>query len=310
MSVVDELLAAQEAAFAATDPLLPGVARPPEGEVLTAALADGARVAGVLTRNALPEGSPPTLWCALETWELIPLIGDTGGVGIGALLAAWREWVTRIGRLPADSACQVTWPSRDVAAARQFLDHGMVPLSVTAVRLASAEPPPAPITAVTVRRAGLADLDVVVELAMAELAYSAQVGGSVVRRHARSMKRGVLEFAIRQDEPVWLAEEDGIAVGLADCRWTEVTPDSWAASKLPAGIWGYINCLSVLPGARGGHVGQQLMSLVHREFAAANATGSYCYYNPPNPLSSVFWPRQGYRPLWTHWEVRPATALR
>jgi len=24
----------------------------------------------------------------------------------------------------------------------------------------------------------------------------------------------------------------------------------------------------------------------------------------------VFWPRQGYRPLWTIWEVRPAWALR
>jgi hypothetical protein len=38
--------------------------------------------------------------------------------------------------------------------------------------------------------------------------------------------------------------------------------------------------------------------------------GTYLYYNPPNPISSVFWPRQGYRPLWTLWEVRPATALR
>jgi hypothetical protein len=52
------------------------------------------------------------------------------------------------------------------------------------------------------------------------------------------------------------------------------------------------------------------MTHVHATFAAAGVRGSYLYYNPPNPLSSVFWPRQGYRPLWTVWEARPASALR
>jgi hypothetical protein len=40
------------------------------------------------------------------------------------------------------------------------------------------------------------------------------------------------------------------------------------------------------------------------------ATGTFLYFNPPNPLASVFWARQGYRPLWTNWELRPASALR
>lgn len=315
MSVVQELIAAQEASFAAVDPLLPGVAEPPVGQVITAALPDGRRVGGVLVRHVLPEGSPPTLWCAMETCELVPIVGGTGGEGIGTLLAAWREWLTSVGELPADSACQLTWPSRDADATRQFLDHGLLPLSVTAVRLGSRSTNWQSTNAeligtVKVRRAGLTDLEVVLELAMAELEYSALVGGSVLRQEARTMKRGVLEFAIRQDEPVWLAEQDGVAVGLADCRWTEVSPGSWAASRLPPGKWGYINCLSVLPSVRGTRVGQQLMAFVHKEFEAAGATGSYCYYNPPNPLSSVFWPRQGYRPLWTQWEVRPAGALR
>jgi len=52
------------------------------------------------------------------------------------------------------------------------------------------------------------------------------------------------------------------------------------------------------------------MALVHRELHRAGVTGTYLYYNPPNPLSSVFWPRQGYRPLWTIWETRPGWALR
>jgi len=52
------------------------------------------------------------------------------------------------------------------------------------------------------------------------------------------------------------------------------------------------------------------MAHVHQEFHAAGATGTYLYYNPTNPLSSVFWHRQGYRPLWTTWEIHPASALR
>jgi hypothetical protein len=52
------------------------------------------------------------------------------------------------------------------------------------------------------------------------------------------------------------------------------------------------------------------MVAAHREFERAGAIGTCLYYNPPNPLSSVFWPRQGYRPLWTTWQTSPAWALR
>jgi GNAT superfamily N-acetyltransferase len=76
------------------------------------------------------------------------------------------------------------------------------------------------------------------------------------------------------------------------------------------GRWGYVNTVSVLPNARGNGIGRQLMSVAHHDLARHRAIGSYLYYNPANPLSSVFWPRQGYRPLWTIWEIRPSGALR
>jgi hypothetical protein len=34
------------------------------------------------------------------------------------------------------------------------------------------------------------------------------------------------------------------------------------------------------------------------------------HYEQTNPLSAPFWSRQGYRPLWTSWESRPACAVR
>ncbi|MEU4741402.1 GNAT family N-acetyltransferase, partial [Actinosynnema sp. NPDC023658] len=110
--------------------------------------------------------------------------------------------------------------------------------------------------------------------------------------------------------PALLAERDGIAVALAECAVVTSEPGNWTSTRLPHGRWGYVNCVSVLPGARGTGVGRQLMAHAHRELARLGTVGTYLYYNPPNPLSSVFWPRQGYRPLWTMWEVRPAGALR
>jgi len=310
-----QLLAAQAARFGALDPLLPRAGSIPHGRVLTAVLPDGRRVAGVLLTASYPPGSLPSLWSARDVRELVPLVGAAGGCGLDALLHAWRELQERDGVPPADSAAVVTWPSRDVEATRVLLDHGFVPLSVLAVRCPGTPPPPAsgqrgngPPTA-RIRRATPRDLDTVHELAMFELQYSALVGSATLRDDAAELKRGSLRARLLRQDPVWLAELDGVAVALAECSWTEPDPESWAV-RLPPGRWGYVNCVSVRPEVRGTGVGRQLMDRVHDEFHREGSVGTYLYYNPPNPLSSVFWPRQGYRPLWTIWEVRPAGALR
>ena len=90
-----------------------------------------------------------------------------------------------------------------------------------------------------------------------------------------------------------------MVVGLAHCRLLDAEPGSMTGTRLRAGRWGYVNCVSVRPDARGSGVGRRLMAVAHRELARRGATGTFLYYNPPNPLASVFWPRQGYRPLWT-----------
>ncbi|GGP50468.1 GNAT family N-acetyltransferase [Saccharothrix coeruleofusca] len=308
MTVSRGLVEAQSARFAGIDRLLPAVGPPPEGDVITAALPDGTRVAGVVQRKLHERTSPARLWSATEVWELTPLLGGTGAVGMDALLRAWRHRLDRVGPAERDSACVLTWPSRDAEAARALLDHGLVPLTVIAVRLAA--PPPPVAGPLVIRRAGLADLEAVLHLALTELRYSALVGSTVDRPEAAALKRRSLAERLAAGGPAWLAERDGIAVGLAECAVVTAEPGGWAATKLPQGRWAYVNCVSVLPGARGIGVGRQLMAHVHRELHRMGTVGSYLYYNPPNPLSSVFWPRQGYRPLWTVWEVRPAGALR
>jgi GNAT superfamily N-acetyltransferase len=66
----------------------------------------------------------------------------------------------------------------------------------------------------------------------------------------------------------------------------------------------------VLPGRRGAGVGAALVARAHAEMAAAGVALALLHYEQANPLSTPFWARQGYRPLWTSWEARPASAIR
>jgi len=309
--VAGSLLGAQTTRFEQLDPLLPPSAPPPDGHVLTAALPGGERVAAVVTHSLFEPGSATTLWSALDLWEMHPLVGAAGGAGMEVLL---REWARRQARTTTgpDSACLLTWPSRDAESARPLLAHGFAPLTSLAVRPIRTGTPArrAPQAGVTVRLATTADVETVLALELAELAYSSLVGAAVLRPDAEQVKRATVARHFEQGDPMWLAERDGVAVGLAHCRLMDVVADSLIATRLRPGRWGYVNCVSVASDARGSGVGRELMAVAHHELHRRGATGAFLYYNPPNPLASVFWARQGYRPLWTSWELRPASALR
>lgn len=308
MSVVTGLLDAQTTRFERLDPLLPPTAPPPDGHVLTAALRRGDRVAGVLTYREFMPGTATTLWSALELYELHPLLGSAGATGMDALLREWRRLLDRRSAGP-DSACLLTWPSRDAEAAKPLIAHGFVPLTSLAVRTGAPGDRPSP-AGVTVRLATEADLDVVLALELAELEYSAQVGAAIVRPDAKAVKRAALTRHVEQGDPIWLAEQDGVVAGVAHCRLLDVTETGLTGTRLRPGRWGYVNCVSVADSARSAGIGRALMAVAHHELHRRGAIGTFLYFNPPNPLASVFWARQGYRPLWTSWELRPATALR
>lgn len=320
MRSAQELLDTQCARFAALDPALPdGFPLPKDGEPIMAELSGDRAVAGLATHVRHHPGSVQQLWAASETFELFPLLGDQPGAGMDGLLTAWKDWLTRQPDPGLDSGCLVTWPSRDVQATRALLDHGFVPMTSLAVRAASPESNTKLSGTVKVRRAGPADLDVVTELAVTELRYAALVGAAVLRDDAVQLKRQAVQLRLHSPfqsgagrlpaDPVWLAEQQGAPIALAECGWID-TGTQPGGHRLRPGLWGYVNCVSVMEHARGTGIGQQLMALAHREFADAGVVGSYLYYHLANPLSPVFWHRQGYRPLWTMWELRPATALR
>jgi GNAT superfamily N-acetyltransferase len=308
VTATDSLLAAQDERFARLDRVLPPLSPPERGDLISAALPDGRRVAGVVVPTISAPGLPQSLWSATHAWELQPVVGDTGAAGMDALLHAWRRWFEQLGESRGDTAAIVLWPSRDAECARAFLDHGFQPLTVTAVRAAAVRPLAS--MSISVRTATYSDMDVLTELAMAELRYSAMVGAAIVRPDAEAIRRDTMAGRLARDEEIWVAELDGVVVAMAEVGIVPCSPMLKTSRQLPTGRWGYVNCLSVLPGARDSGIGQQLMAVVHNKVAGQCVVGHFLHYNPPNPLSSVFWPRQGYRPLWTQWELRPVSALR
>ncbi|MBB4682926.1 GNAT family N-acetyltransferase [Amycolatopsis jiangsuensis] len=292
--------------FAALDPLLPPPPPEAEGEAIVAVTATGSRVSGVLQRYRHEAGDAALLWSAAQVWQLFPDPATSGTEGFDALLGAFRS---RMDTEPAepDSACVVNWPSRDAEAIRAFLDHGLVPLAALAVRTGQA--PPAPVTGgPDIRCAGPEDFGTVLDLCTTTFDYT-----GLVAHRRRDQTAELLRPALRRalDEPTtWLAERDGEVTGLAQCGWIESALGNQAGELLPPGRWGYVNNVVTAPAHCGTGVGRALMARAHRELHEQDVVGTYLYYNPLNPLSSVFWHRQGYRPLWTSWEAHPASALR
>lgn len=322
---------AQAAHFRALDPLLPTAGAPPPGEHATAILADGSRVGGSVYRAVHGNHSLESLWGCRVVLEINPLIGDTGGAGmdvaIGALLATARSAAPD--ELPGgtETTLAVTWPSRDVSVSPALYAHGFIPTTVLAVRhdagesagggndasaVPSAREDRAELDDLTVRPATMADLGVVLDLHLSELRYSREVLGGVLRDGARALLEVPLRQSIQRPTEsasrVLLAESQGVAIGVARYGWTSPAESTSVAHRLQPGRWGHVSTLAVAPEARGRGVGRTLMTIAHRMLARGNVVGTYLYYDIANPRSSVFWPRQGYRPLWTRWTATPADA--
>lgn len=293
----------QRARFAALDPLLPSPVPLLAGEPVEAGGA-----LGTIAHLRFVPGSWQRLWSPAHLQILSAVLGHDAAAGMGALLAVWRERIT-LADTERDSGCSVTWPSRDVVVARALLDHGFVPQLALAVR------GPAPgeahaVAGVTIRESTGGDLEEIVDLRFEELLYATFVGHGVLRSGARALLTDEVRRGLQFGGRIWIAEEEGVTVGMATGGRRSPVPGDALAGRLPPGEWGFLGTLAVTAAARGRGVGRALTAVVHDELFAPSLRGTFVSYNPANPLSPVFWHRQGYRPLWTTWAVSPAIALR
>ena len=83
-----------------------------------------------------------------------------------------------------------------------------------------------------------------------------------------------------------------------------------SASQVSQAPVAYLMLMFVAPGERAGGIGADLVARLHTDISAAGVPVTLLHYEQVNPLSAPFWSQQGYRPLWTDWEARPAAALR
>src|SRR5262249_44294326 len=132
------------------------------------------------------------------------------------LITRWRDHLAGVpGTGEPDTAAVLTWPSRDVEGVVTLLERGFAPLAVIAARTArpaSAAPVP---PGVSIRRAGPADLDAVVRLAMEVVRYDAYFGGVIERPSSEPALRREAAGWLAEPEPwTWLAERDGVPIGL------------------------------------------------------------------------------------------------
>lgn len=314
----------------AIDPLLPAPAAPSGGcgAELTVT-GPGGRLAAVGSCEHWREGpgSLDLTWGAASRFRLTAQTAGPDAAGaLDELLARWRAHLAAVpGAGEEDTAAIVTWPSRDVGGPLPLLRHGLAPRAVIAARpagrraagqpaagRAASTPGGAPAATrggVQLRRAGPADIDTVVRLGMETVRFDAHFGTVIERPWSAEALRAAARPLLAEPAAwTWLAERDGAAAGLLYAE----PPDAarWIAPMAGPAPVAYLELMYVQPDERGQGAGPALVERLHDAADGAGVAVMLLHYEQVNPLSGPFWSRQGYRPLWTSWEARPARTLR
>jgi GNAT superfamily N-acetyltransferase len=303
----------------AIDPLLPDPATLPAGcgEPLVVT-ADSGRIAGlgVCVHQHISPDSLNQTWGAAERFTLVPrLAGPDVAAPADQLLAQWRDHLAGIGATRGpDTSASVVWPSLDVTGVRALLRHGFQPLTVIAARTRPAAAgmsgaPPRGAHGVTIRAAGPADEEQVLDLELRLIRYDMQFGGPVWRASTARLVRDEIRASLaRPISRTWLAERNGRAVGLLVAQSPQEA--GWIAGMTSAPEAAYLQTMFVDQAERGTGIGAALVRQLHARLDSAGVGVTLLHHSQVNPLSAPFWYRMGYRPLWTSWEARPASALR
>jgi GNAT superfamily N-acetyltransferase len=293
----------------ALDPLLPAPLAG-RGEDLVAPGDDAVPMSGRYHRTTVGPDSPRAAWGPRTRFELTPRVaGADHDVALDRLLTAWGA---RIRSDPAaqdpDSGAVLSWPSRDTAATRVLLAHGLQPRTAVLVRRAGTRAADRP-TGTGIRPARPGDLDAIAALHLEVLRYDADCGLSFVRPGALARLREAAAARLGSaDRGIWVAEHDGDVAGFV----TADAPASggWLTGVVAAAPASYVGTLGVTPSLRGRGIGAALAGHAHQWLDAAGSAATVLHAAVANPLSTPFWAGLGYRPLWFEWRVQPACALR
>jgi hypothetical protein len=310
------------------DPLLPDPVAPAAdcGARLIVTGPDGQPAAAGVCEHW--EGGPDELdlaWGAARRFQLTAwTAGPDMGPALDRLLSLWRDHLAGLpGAGAPDTAAVVTWPCRDVGGIAALVRHGLAPFAVVAARVTGRHahhggPPEGGESAgaagtghqgLRIRRATPADIDTVVGLGMEVIRFDAHFADVIDRPSTAAALRREAEGLLAGPECwTWLAERDGSVTGMVAAQRPEAA--GWIAPMVRQAPSAYLMFGFVQPTERASGVGARLTARLHRDIEAAGVAVTLLHYEQTNPLSAPFWSRQGYRPLWTSWETRPAGTLR
>jgi GNAT superfamily N-acetyltransferase len=310
---VEEINRAVGRRWQGLDRFLPSRAELPDGCAAPFVTSGGnGRPAGlaVCRHEYVPAATLNQTWGMAARFSLIVRLREADtDAALDDLLGQWRGHLAGLPEADAgDTAAMISWPSRDVTGVNALLRHGLQALTVIAVRSGPAAADPAA-AGLVIREAGPADLNVVTEFEMGVIRYDALFGSAIVRPATEALVRAETQAALATRPAwAWLAERDGRPVGLVHVQ--PPGPSGWIAGMARGGTTAYLQTMFVRPGERSTGIGAALVRHAHAVLDARGVQTTLLHYAQMNPLSAPFWNRMGYRPLWTGWEVRPATALR
>jgi GNAT superfamily N-acetyltransferase len=278
-------------------------------------------------------------WGMARRFELAPrVVGPGPAAALDRLIGLWRDHLTDVpGSDEDDTAAVITWPSRDIEGVAALQRHGLRPLAVAAIRTAGrAGTATRPSTAgrastvsrgtrgpgrkagdVRVRRAEPRDVDAVARFGTEVARFDAHFSGTPERPGtAAALRREAARLLGRPDatpagtaQPwTWLAERDGRPVGMIATQWPAHA--AWIAPLTRLSPVAYTVLGYVTPDERSSGIGAALAAHLHDTVDPAGVAATLLHYEQLNPYAAPFWSRQGYRPLWTTWEARPARSLR
>ncbi|VVJ24152.1 Uncharacterised protein [Amycolatopsis camponoti] len=307
-----DVIATEHAArLAAVDPLLPGSSpfEAAENAVVLEVATGTSAASGLASRIQVDQGAPNAPWRALTEHRLdLQLAGSQPAEVLDALLTRWDEHLRAVAeRGDTETAAVVPRASRDGAGAREMLHHGFAPLRVIAVRPSERMVPATPLgtPGVKIRRGEPGDLETAVALGMELHSYDAQYGTVNWREGVEDILTKDLAEKLNRPEPaVWIAELYGRPLGMVNVQHPGET--GWISARVAADRVGYLSSLAVAKEARSSGVGTALATHAHHVLDEEGADVVLLHHAAANPLSTPFWYAQGYRPLWTYWQRRPA----
>lgn len=296
---LDQLTDAHNGWLAELDPLVGPAGYPSVETERLVRLPEG--VAGYWRVNHSDPEQPYSLWSpdAVESLAFRSASLPTAA-SFNRLLGAWLA-----ARDATPATLSVSIPALATGPIPALVKHGFAPVRATAIRLVPNDPDPI-LDGVDVRGPQARDreslLDLLHEMHRHELVY----GSSHDRPRAREHLGTYLDEAMARPDWAWVAWRDGRAVGLLTLNPQETS--AWVAPLVSLERVAYLGFAAVTSSVRHEGVGTALVRHAFHRARRADVQAVVLDHAALSPLSSTFWHRQGFRPLWHQWARAAATS--